>query len=333
MRYNRIFRKIKRIKDIYNNIAIINRGYKVYSSLKQEYGIDCKIYVGQHPGTGDVYLQSMFINGYAKQNNVDNYVFTIIGGSAKSITKLFNIKIVKVLSLYESNCLVSFYRFMGEYCNIEVLHYHPMMMHYGVLGYVRNYKGLNFYKMMHKYVFKSVSPSAIEIPIYSQDDKYIITLFKKNHLKFGKTVLLAPTANSLYNLPNSFWEKLVFLLNKKGYTVCTNSAGYNEKTIMGSIPIFIPYKYLKIFMENAGYIISLRSGLTDIISGLECKKIIIYPKQDIYSIMGGLGSSYEYFSLNKMGLCNDAIEYEIDINNEKEMKLLLRKILCKFEKS
>ena len=234
------------------------------------------------------------------------------------------------MTFEESNDLVSFYRFAGESTNIEILHYHPMMMHYGCMGYLRNYHGMNFYKMMEKIVFSGVSQNEIQVPEYTDDNEFIDVMFRKNYLKEGKTVLLAPHANSLINFPIIFWEKLVKALNEKGYTVCTNSSGMKEPPIIGTCPVFVPYKYLNAFIKKAGYVVSYRSGFSDILSGLEGKKIVLYAKQELYNIMGGLGSVYEYFSLNEMELCNDAIEYEILIDSDEAVDRNIKMIMMNF---
>lgn len=46
--------------------------------------------------------------------------------------------------------------------------------------------------------------------------------------------------------------------------------------------------------------------------------------------MGGLGSSYDYFSLKNMGLCLDAIEYEFKMKNEKSIKNAINTIMNNF---
>jgi hypothetical protein len=52
--------------------------------------------------------------------------------------------------------------------------------------------------------------------------------------------------------------------------------------------------------------IGVRSGLCDIISSAKCTKIILYEKEGLFY----KSSQYDYFSLAKMGLCDDAIEIE-----------------------
>ena len=325
--------RYRRIRKFLGQIYAILAGYRIYKGLLKQYGDDCYVMVGQHPGTGDVYLQAKFLNAYVHKRKIDNYVFTVIGGAAKSTASLFPIKNLKVLTLKESNRLVSFYRFAGEYYNIIVLHYHPMEMYYGILGYARNYKSLNFYRMMDAFVFDGIAKEDLNIPHFEDDEAYINSIFEEKKLIKGKTVLISPYANSLNGLPVRFWEYLVKQLNKMGYTVCTNSSGFREPPIKGSTPIFVPYKYLQPFLETAGYSICLRSGLCDIISEIPHRRTVIYLKQDLYPLMGGLGSSYEYFSLNAMGLCNDANEYEISGEKKAQMKQALTAILNSFELS
>ena len=49
----------------YSFFNTIIKGYKIYKNIQNKYGHECKIYIGQHPGTGDVYLQSKFLSVYA----------------------------------------------------------------------------------------------------------------------------------------------------------------------------------------------------------------------------------------------------------------------------
>lgn len=318
---------IKKIcgKSFILNILYVLKGYAIYKSLISKYGKNCKIYVCQHPGTGDVYLQAKYVDTYAKKHNVENYVFTVIGNSIQ-VAKLFPVQKIEKLTQSETNWLVCFYKFVGINVGIEILHYHGLMQAYsGFLGYIRNFKKMNFNKMMLNFVFSGIENEKFPLPNFSKDETYTNEIFKKYNLKSKKTVLIAPYANSLKQPPLKFWEALVKRLNSLGYTVCTNSSGNNEQPIKDSFPVFIPYKFLKSFLQAAGYSITLRSGLSDVISEIPHKKVVIYMKQQLYSTMFGLGTSYEYFSLNTMELCHDAIEFEYD--EERNMRNLITSIV------
>ena len=324
--------RCSRVKDTLKQLYFVLYGYHVYRRIKRYYGKNCRIYVGQHPGTGDVYLQAMLLDSYAKAQSVECYVFTVIGGAAKSVADLFQIQNVCKLSLFESDCLVDFYRFYGSDCGIEVIHYHPRRMYYGILGYLRNCDHLSFSHMMKEFVFNcKEQPLRAQSACFQKDTSVVEQIFEERHFVKGKTVLLIPYANSLNNLPIQFWETLTKRLNDKGYTVCTNSSGSGEPPVRGSCPIYIPYKQLEPFLKMAGYSISFRCGLSDILSNIEHTKIILYPKQEIYSIMGGISTVYDYFSLKNMGLSNDAIEYEIDLSKKSELIKVEQKILKQFQ--
>lgn len=321
------------IRIIWNVMTKIRRGQKVYEYILGKYGEKCKIYVGQHPGTGDVYIQAMFLQEIVSSSE-EKYVFTVIGSAASKIAHIWGIKTIECLSLQQSNDLISYARFMTRIkrLNIDILHYHPMEYFYDAyLGYLRNYRGLNFFKMMSLAVFNHNGVYPSSLPKFEANIEKIRNLNKKYHLIPGKTVLLAPYANSLNMLPMEFWIKLAKKLNNLGYRVCTNSFGKDEPIIEGTCGLALEYNDLIAFLEQAGAVISLRSGLSDCISSAKCKKIILYPKQQLYEIMGGIGSSKDYFSLNNMKLCDDAIEYEIDFSNTKELKKVIKKIITYFQ--
>ena len=60
------------------------------------------------------------------------------------------------------------------------------------------------------------------------------------------------------------------------------------------------------FVEKAGFFIGVRSGLCDIISNAKAGKVILYDAQNRFFN----GSAFEYFSLEKMGLCKDLLEIQ-----------------------
>ncbi len=305
-------------------------GYGVFKSLQRKYGKDVSIFVGQHPGTGDVYLQSMFLKEYISSHQITKYVFTVIGKGAQNVAKLFNIEHIEIISIEKSNQLIKFRKFVYGECDlkINVLHYHAMASYYDeYMGNLRNYRGLNFMEMMKRAVFKEGN-FVVTRPKPQPDYQYINCIYKKYSLLPQKTVLIAPYANSVSTLPASFWEHLAKRLDQLGYRVCTNSFGLNEPPIQGTCAVALSYNDIYEFLKRSGYLICLRSGLCDLISSVECKKIILYPRQELSSIMGGLGTVYNYFSLNKMGLCNDAMEFEFSVKaNEHELELIENAIL------
>lgn len=147
-------------------------------------------------------------------------------------------------------------------------------------------------------------------PVWDDDSEWLENVFTKYGLKFNRTVLISPFANSLAYAPGKkFWESIVMELKHKGYSVCTNVSGRQEKPIRGSIGIFIPYRYLNIFCENAGYFLAFRSGLCDLISMVYCRKVILYPDKGWPDAVKSDTSTIDIFSLKRMGYGDDVEEY------------------------
>ena len=109
-----------------------------------------------------------------------------------------------------------------------------------------------------------------------------------------------------------------------GYEVCTNSSGATEPAVKGTIPVFFPLNTAPQWVEMAGYFIGVRSGFCDVISGARAKKVILYGSCDRFFN----ASSYEYFNLKDMGLCEDAVEMEFESGDTR----LCEKVLHPFKK-
>ena len=103
-------------------------------------------------------------------------------------------------------------------------------------------------------------------------------------------------------------------MKDRGFVVCTNSCGDTEPAVTGTIPVFFSLDIAPQLIEKAGYFIGIRSGFCDIISGSAAKKVILYHARERFFN----GSTFEYFSLKGMGLCNDAVEIVFE-NADKEL--------------
>ena len=165
---------------------------------------------------------------------------------------------------------------------------------------------------LYRSIFSLPPSSPITKPVI---DQTTINSAKKRfeHMKLpkGKTIILAPEANSFPTFPMEFWFQLSQALKKKGWHVCTNMAN-------GSIPIpetrpfYFPLNEAIPVAELAGFVVSFRSGFCDLISSAKCKLVVVYPKTT-YSA----GTYFTSFSLRKMGLSESLDEYEPDANESR----------------
>jgi hypothetical protein len=113
----------------------------------------------------------------------------------------------------------------------------------------------------------------------------------------GSSVILCPYAQSMSVQSGDHLAAVARKLENDGYTVFTSVAG-TERPVEGTKPITIPYLLLPDVVEEAGWVIAVRSGVCDIVSSVPCRKTFIY--QD----MQGL----KLWSVAAMGLARDAVE-------------------------
>lgn len=322
---NVLYKRLKRICFIRILVVFYKhvwKGFRVYTQIRNKYGDDIKIVSCTPLGTGDYYIHGMFFDEWCKKNNVTDYV-TIYGGNAeKKVLDLFpyiNDKRVKLAWADDSySSLVHFLVFLGaDQPDVEIFHH---IAKFGTFGYTENlwmtwflmgYKNLSQTDFYQYYGYGLPDTVKMVLPEFSDDEDRINRIFEKNHLIPGKTVLIAPYSTGLGSITPDFWDTIVKELDYYGYTVCTNCFG-DERPLEGTTPLSLSYKDSVPFLNKAGVFMGIRSGLCDIISSSTCKKIIIHTK---YAQHWPDGNSLPYTGLNNMGICKDAIEYELEYNN------------------
>lgn len=298
-------------------------GKKVYMRLKQKYG-DVTMFLCPYTGTGDIYLIGTFWEEYISRNHIEEYVFLVISGACKKVASLFNIKNVELLNIQkESEYLIRYYSLCPSEIRLKLLNDGWGQISSNPSEWFRGYKGLYFTELFRKFVFDLPDTSRPRHPQFQDVSDQLNSLFKKYKLINKRTVVISPYSNTLADLPDEFWIKITEALLEKGYTVCTNSIGEEEPAVAGSIPVFFPLDIAPQFVERAGAFIGVRSGFCDVISGAEAKKIILYDRENRFYNC----SAFEYFSLNRMGLCFDAIEIEYDHDKLEEV---VSKIIANF---
>jgi hypothetical protein len=124
-----------------------------------------------------------------------------------------------------------------------------------------------------------------------------------------RTVILAPDAVSVKTLPPSFWHIMSHELRRSGWSVCFNSSG-TSYPLSEAIPV----------AELAGWVISMRSGLCDLISTANCRLSVIYPEKT-----NSVLSPLEEYSLKNQGLPSTVEEFEADLSDD--FLLLAQKII------
>ncbi len=292
---------------ILQKVVHVFQGKSAYKRIRKKYGKECHIFLCPYTGTGDIYLICSLLNQYVKINNIEDYVLVVVSNACRKVANLYNIaKVEKLKNTDMCSHLISYYMVEPDKCKIKVLNDSWGDIYTNQTQWIRGYKGNNFYEMFRKYVFDLPKDTLPEPPLLDNMSSEVQEFVSKNNLRKGKTIIISPYATTLADLPGTFWEKLVVRLIKLGYMVCTNIGSEYETAVENTTPIFFPLSIAPQVVEYAGYFVGVRSGLCDVISSSQAKKIILYGHTNwFYNCR-----AYEYFSLNKMKLCNDAVEIE-----------------------
>ena len=287
------------IQHVYFKIKL-SSWWKLYEKIANKEGTT---YVCPYKGTGDVYVASALLASQIGEDRVKKSKVCVIGGGFKKIVQLFGFTDVMSVEQQEMDEIIRMGTALGfDALDIFVLHADPPNSKMGITDHLRNYNGINFTDFFVNGVFNN-SELEFKKPSFAECEESVKKFFEDNGLIPGRTVIVAPYVNTLGELPIWLWIEIVDDFRKKGFTVCTN-CDENHWPIYGSTRINPPYSELKQFCEYAGYFVGSRSGLCDIISSFDMCKVIIYFSTEHW----GCGDIIDFFSLNDMGLCDDAIE-------------------------
>jgi hypothetical protein len=136
-----------------------------------------------------------------------------------------------------------------------------------------------------------------------------------------RTAILAPDAVSVDTLSSSFWHIMCRELQRCGWMVCINGSASSSQFGQNNVPILkYPMSEAIPVAELAGWVISLRSGLCDLISSANCRLSVIYPKPANSAL-----SPFDQYSLRNQGLSKTVEEFETDLSEDH--LLLVKRII------
>lgn len=282
--------------------AVVQRGEKVLHDILQknsEINYE-KIFAYPPVYLGDIMIGLRYFREYLKKNNIQNYCIITTSGSCRKILKIYGLEeYLYTIEADEMNALLQYFVFtdMLEGKAVVISHFLPYTTKHSEVG---NYRGINFADEFRYGLYELDSSCQYEIPnaIYhsSENMNTVYQLFEQHNLQSKNTVILFPYAKSASLISENFWIQAVEILQKKGFSVCTNSSGSDEPAIPGTSAINCPLESLREFVENAGYMLALRSGVCDLLSSAKANKVIIYPDR-----FHGPGTFRDYFSTKDMG--------------------------------
>ncbi len=317
------------------NIKSLYRGRQIYRKITREYP-GCDVLLCPYPGTGDIYLIGTFLEQFVAKEGIKDYVLVVVSSACKKTASIFPIDNIVVID-GPSACrnLVKYYMVCPRECRLRIMNDSWLDIYTNPVQWLRGLHGMNFAEMFRRFVFdldKSIQPRH---PKFQDKSQEIETLKERSGIngqsgikgqsgmKGKGSVLLSPYAVTLSDMPDTFWEELAEKLKGKGYAVYTNVGSEEEKAIAGTSPLSFPLDMAPQLVSWMGGFVGIRSGLCDIISGAEAKKVILYDKSNFFFN----ASAFDYFSLNKMGLSQDAVEIQYDNQN---LRNVLEQVLSQF---
>ena len=284
-------------------LARNQKGLSAYRRLTG--GTDKHVFVVPINSSGNAYLAGLFFQEFLERHEIKNYVFVVVGEMCKRVAELFDIQNIVVMNAPLVDDMIRCGNFLRGHMKITVLHDGWKS---DITRWMKGWKGLNFEEYFRYFAYDFDDAVPHWLPPKRDHSAKVAELFERHGLQPGKTVVLAPYANMLHGNRVELWKNIAEYFQNHGYSVCTNCASAREKPIEGTEAVFFPFSMAVEFLETAGFFVSLRSGLCDIVSAAKCKKIILYED----GAVAFASSVYDYFGLKKMRLCEDAREMEID---------------------
>ena len=237
-----------------------------YPLAKREWGIVCP------HGMGDLYLTCAFAAAVREQRGGDGFAVFVRPHHAyiptlfPAVTRIvpvadFNLKRIQQNYRFERGRLFAVF---------------PLHNFLNVVGH----KGIHF--LDYYCLFLDLTLGTRPTPPRPQTRDELErgrALLGKEGLRPGCTILLAPDASSVRLVPAEFWADLAAAFRARGFDVATNSPKGAEHRISGVPRLDVPIELFISLATAAGSVVSMRSGVCDLLAHADCRLTIVYPDE------------------------------------------------------
>lgn len=253
-------------------------------------------------GFGDTYITCGFIEAILKTHGGTSCTVYVQENHA-FIARLFPaISAIKIISRKNARSFINhgFNRNMIIYAHFSA----PEAV--DLIGY----KGITLIDC-YRSLFKLPQSTQLAEPKKTtlSEEARAVSFFEQYNLPLGKTVIIAPDARSGPSLSEKILNDLCVQLQNMGLKPFINRKKTEHSDTRVPLDL-IPSELIRAAAESAGWVITVRSGLADILSDLNCRLTVLYP-----DIIWHGGTFIEGTSLKSMGLSDTAQEYVIDERN------------------
>lgn len=285
----------------------IEKGYSIYNHYMNINQDNERIFLLSYKGLGDAYLTFSFLEQYCNKNNIKTFTLLVMNSAQAQIAEMYNIKNTFVICSDESYYLMRLYQFVGP----EKVKIKPLK-HWADGWWVKNNfiqkgsRSLTFIDRIKYCIFELNEEAKPQFPVIKKTN-YAQIIFEKNKLEKGRTLIIAPYAGTVdFGIPLEVWQEVIKKFKKSGFGVCTNCSG-EEKPLENTVKVSVPINRMEELVSYAGYFLSVRSGICDVVCKADCKMAVIYEN-------GFASTSSDYYGLKKMGICENefVITYETE---------------------
>ena len=277
-------------------LAKIQSGLSCYESLRAERPVDHLI-ISPTVSIGDTYLWALYLNAYLRQHNIADYTVIIPSAGAQKVIALFTNR-YRLINRQDMAALVEYVMFMGEKQANAILVY-PRHKSVRCLDVIATSKKWSWCEIYAPFIFGLAANCPQDFPAFITPNN-LNSVFDGLGLVKGKTVILAPYANMVEELPPPVWEQVALALKKRGFSVCTNVAG-DQAPVNGTLPLRFEIAECVAYLEYAGYFVGIRSGLCDLIGRANCRQIVIFRNRPQL-----LSTELEFNDLHRNGIAPEA---------------------------
>ncbi len=272
---------------------------RAYPLQEDEWGLICPHSIG------DTYIVCSFAEAILKKHG-GKRVTAFVKPQYQSVPSLFpGVSRFAVVDDYDLMCL-SFNEFrVGRY----FLGF-PSSNAIAMIGF----KGVNVidcYRALFRIPWDY--PISVPRPVTEEELDIARESLSQNGFPEGATVILVPDANTSPKLSPAFWELLATQLKRRGYFPVTNVRP-GTKPIPGTFPGEFPLHQIRSTAEVAGWVISLRNGLCELLATCRSRISVLYPSISLFG-----GPLFSGYSLKAIIPSTKAEEYEVGRDDEEKV--------------
>lgn len=268
---------MEELEELLSKIEIQN-----HCMVSEEYGLDNTYFYVLCPyGIGDTLYVAMMIKAYCEEKKVSKPVCFIVKENHAAIPRWF----FGIDSMIALNALVDLLDiwavqnsfFQGD--NFLYGHF-PKNQEWELVPEYANAKEKN---MIYRYrtIVMHISENAVleipRIPRLSEKEVEFVYGIGKN------TIIMMPYAASSAMVPMAFWEYMAGIFQKLGYKVLTNVKDNTEEPIKGTLSISENLERMVSLCEASAAVISMRSGICDILAQTKTDLIILNTTEYLYN--------------------------------------------------